>query len=120
MYCILIQTRPMKSHTTCSHTEKPNEELITRLIQADLKHNQLIAGLEALGFSDKGLQHLSIHTILEKLMEVPPEAHNNWATVYFNFLERAQYYPLSPQGEALLPLAEDCYRQLQSAVVAKP
>lgn len=91
-----------------------------QIIQADLKHNQLIAGLEALGFTDKGLQHLSIHTILEKLMEVPPEVYNNWAVVYFNFLERAQYYPLSPQGEALLPLAEDCYRQLQSAVVAKP
>ena len=88
--------------------------LITRLIQQDLKHNQLLAGLEALGFTDNGLQHLGIHTLIEKLMEVPPEAHNNWATVYFNFLERAQYYPLSPQGEALLPLAEDCYRQLQS------
>ena len=90
--------------------------LITRLIQQDLKHNQLLAGLEALGFTDNGLQHLSIHTILENLMQVPPEAHNNWASVYFNFLERAQYYPLSPQGEALLPLAEDCYRQLQSVL----
>tara|TARA_B100000678_G_scaffold243415_1_gene215042 strand:- start:22 stop:324 length:303 start_codon:yes stop_codon:yes gene_type:complete len=88
--------------------------LINRLIQQDLKHNQLLAGLEALGFTDNGLQHLGIHALIEKLMEVPPEAHNNWATVYFNFLERAQYYPLSPQGEALLPLAEDCYRQLQS------
>ncbi|HAD97051.1 MAG TPA: hypothetical protein DCG19_06565 [Cryomorphaceae bacterium] len=90
--------------------------LITRLIQQDLKHNQLLAGLEALGFTDNGLQHLSIHNLIEKLMQVQPEAHNSWSSVYFNFLERAQYYPLSPQGEALLPLAEDCYRQLQSVL----
>ena len=107
----------MKAPKICSCPKEAKGKLAVRLIQADLKHNQLIAGLEALGFTDNGLQHLNIHHLVENIMEVAPEAHNRWAGGYFNFLERAQYYPLSPQGEALLPLAEDCYRQLQCCLL---
>lgn len=89
-----------------------NKALVIRLIQQDLKHSQLTETLRHMGLDDGGLYALDLITIVARLMEVPPHQMDDFAEVYGTFLDEAPQYPTTYLGEALLPVAEECYRQL--------
>lgn len=89
-----------------------NRELVVQLIQQDLKHSQLTETLRHMGLDDGGLYALDLITIVAQLMEVPPHQMDDFAEVYGTFLDEAPQYPTTYLGEALLPVAEECYLKL--------
>lgn len=94
-----------------------NKDLIISLIHQDLKHNQLISGLENLGLDGEEVHCLSVLEIVFKLMKIPEgEISDKWGELYSNFIEEAQNYSITSKGETLIPLAESCYLQLKDLV----
>ena len=94
---------------------KSTKDLILKLIQQDLKHNQLTTGLRNLGLDDSGLHCLDILSIVARLMEIPEgEIQDSWGTVYTNFMNESYKHKVSDRGEELKPLAEECYGKLIS------
>ncbi|MCR9264127.1 MAG: hypothetical protein NXH86_08200 [Flavobacteriaceae bacterium] len=89
-----------------------NRELLVQLIQQDLKHSQLTETLRHMGLDDGGLYALDLITIVAQLMKVPPHQMDDFAQVYGTFLDEAPQYPTTYLGEALLPVAEECYKKL--------
>ncbi|KAB7528113.1 hypothetical protein F8C76_09540 [Flagellimonas olearia] len=89
-----------------------NRELVVQLIQQDLKHSQLSETLRHMGLDDGGLYALDLITIVARLMEVPPHQMDDFAEVYGTFLDEAPQYPTTYLGEALWPVAEECYKKL--------
>jgi hypothetical protein len=89
-----------------------NRELLVQLIQQDLKHSQLTETLRHMDLDDGGLYALDLITIVAQLMEVPPRQMDDFAEVYGTFLDEAPQYPTTYLGEALLPVAEECYKRL--------
>jgi hypothetical protein len=89
-----------------------NRELVVQLIQQDLKHSQLTETLRHMGLDDGGLYALDLITIVARLMEVPPHQMDDFAEVYGTFLDEAPQYPTTYLGEALLPVAEECFKKL--------
>jgi len=89
-----------------------NRELVVQLIQQDLKHSQLTETLRYMGLDDGGLYALDLITIVAQLMDVPPHQMDDFAEVYGTFLDEAPHYLTTYLGEALLPVAEECYLKL--------
>lgn len=88
------------------------DELIKTLILQDLKHCQLLFGLDKLNL-DAGYCHfLSILDLIAKLMEISADDVNGFNETYMMFMDRCMDYPLSTMGEELKPLAEECYLAL--------
>ena len=87
--------------------------LIVNLIQQDLKHHQLISGLEGIGLSGGDIHCLRILEIVADLMNVPKgKLKDRWSNVYLYHMEEAIHYDITSRGEELRPLAERCYKQL--------
>jgi len=94
-----------------------NEDIIIGLIQMDMKHNQLVGGLEAIGLDGDGLFELGVLEIISKLMEVPGgKIDDRFSTMYSGFLKEATKYKITYRTEALRPQAELSYRQLKAFV----
>lgn len=92
-----------------------NEDLIISLIQQDMKHNQLLTGLERIGFDCQGLFDLGLLEIVSNLMKVPEgRISDRWSAMYVSFMQEAPHYEVSCLGEALEPLAAICYKQLKA------
>ena len=90
-----------------------NKELVISLIQQDLKHCQLVSGLEGLGFDSGGIHSLEILEIVSKLMDVPKgRVSDEWGQVYHDFMEQAVHYKIVHRSESLRSLAESCYSKL--------
>ncbi|WP_186754261.1 hypothetical protein [Echinicola salinicaeni] len=88
------------------------DELIIELIRQDLKHNQLIKGLDNIDL-DAGLRHhLGIMDLVKRLMEVPAHLENDFLDTYMAFMDRCLDYPITSLGEELIELAEECYKGL--------
>lgn len=49
------------------------KELIIKLIQQDLKHSQLVYGMNKLGFDGNDKHHLQLFDLVYTLMKVPEE-----------------------------------------------
>src|SRR5690606_30595677 len=89
------------------------DELIVELILQDLKHNQLILGLDRLNL-DAGYCHfLGIMDLVQRLMEIPEELTDDFAATYMAFMQRSLEFPISRSGEELRPLAGECYDGLR-------
>jgi len=94
-----------------------NEDIIIKLIQMDMKHNQLLSGLEAIGLEGGGLFDLGALEFISKLMEVPGgKIDDRFSAMYISFLKEAPNYKITDRGESLQPLAEMSYRQLSAFV----
>lgn len=94
---------PMKS---------PSEDLAVYLILQDMRHFQFISRLEAVGF-DTETQVLDLATVVAGLMGLRREdITDDWCDAYVNFLHLATAQPMEGAGEALRPLAQQCYRQM--------
>jgi hypothetical protein len=87
---------------------------IVQLIKQDLKHTQLLEGMKTAGFKSD-LHYLDLSTIVAMMMGMPGgEASDQWAEVYLSFLQQATQYEITPAGENLDQLAEECYLFLKA------
>ncbi len=89
------------------------EELVIELILQDLKHNQLIYGLDRLNL-DAGYCHfLGILDLVQRLMGVPEELMDDFTDTYMDAMHRCLDFPISGSGEELRTLARECYDLLR-------
>lgn len=91
-----------------------NKNLIIQLIQQDLKHNQLLSGLEAIGLESYHIHSLQIIDVVSKLMQVSASIIDDWDETYLELMQQASLYQITARGETLKPLAEVCYQQLKA------
>lgn len=91
-----------------------NKNIIINLIQQDMRHNQLLRGLQKIKLNTD-FHSSEIMDIVGLLMELPKEYENDhWAKTYISFMEEASKHPFTDRGFELLPLAEECYQLLIS------
>lgn len=93
-----------------------NKELIINLIQQDLKYNQLLGGLEKIGFDSNGLHSLELLDLVSKLMRVSQQFSDRWSEVYNKFMDEAIQLEMMHKTASLRPLAESCYKQLKTSL----
>ncbi len=95
-----------------------NKELIINLIQQDLKHNQLTAGLRRIGLEGDDIFYLGILELVAQLMKVPNELciGDRWNETYISFMDEAIHFEITDRSDSLRPLAEICYRQLKALI----
>lgn len=92
-----------------------DKTLIINLIHQDLKHSQLVYGLENIGLDGSEVHFLEIMEIVSKLMNVPNGAINDsWGEMYTEFMKESVSFEITSKGEALKPFAKVCYVQLKS------
>ena len=90
-----------------------NKRLIVDLIRQDMKHNQLVLGLEKLGFSGEYFHSLEIIHIVAQLMGIKERnIEDEWYDTYFSFMHKVNQYEIDPKGENLRELAQSCYETL--------
>ena len=88
-------------------------ELIIRLIEQDLRHNQLVLGLNKMELDSADFHELEISRIIGKLMGIPyGQLDDQWGNIYDSFMEQSLHYPVNEAKTRLKPLAEACYEQL--------
>jgi len=64
------------------------DELITELILQDLKHNQLVVGLDRLNLDAGCYHYLGILDLIQKLMGVPDKLMDEFAATYMDYMQR--------------------------------
>ncbi len=104
-----------------------NKELIIELIQQDLKHSQLLYGLDEIGLCGTELYFIEISEIVYfieiseivcRLMNVPSgEIGDHWMETYMNFMRDTVNYEVSHSIDVFKPLAYACYVQLELIVL---
>ena len=83
------------------------KELIIELIKKDLKHYQLVQGIERLGFQDERKNDLGIYeTLLAFIPIKDPAFEEHFNVAYEKYLAEASKLPITYTTEALTPLAE--------------
>lgn len=91
-------------------TPKP---LIIQLLIADMKHEQLVAGLTRLGF-ESDLHGTNLCNAVAALIGIPEKDRSpEWFDLYMKCIDKASAYPITGNGNNLLPLAETCYEMLK-------
>lgn len=90
----------------------PLDELIIELIRQDLKHNQLIVGLDRLNLDAGYCHYLGIMDLIHRLMEVSEKSTDEFTSIYMNYMQRGMEFPVSRSGEELLGLARECFESL--------
>jgi hypothetical protein len=91
--------------------EEAQKALILQLIQADLKHNQLIGGLQSIHL-ETDMYFLGLHRPVAQLMGIDGEIPEQWFAIYDRYLEGAHKHPVTSEADSLLPVAEECYNML--------
>jgi hypothetical protein len=89
------------------------DELIIELILQDLKHNQLVVGLERLNLDVGYCHYLGILELIQKLMGVSDGSMDDFSATYMGYMQRCMEYPISQSGEELRELARECYKSLR-------
>ncbi len=93
------------------------DELIIELIRQNLKHNQLILGLDRLNLDAGCYHYLGILDLIQKLMGVSDGLMDEFAATYMEYMQRCVEFPISRSGEELRELARECYGSLREMVV---
>ncbi|WP_163380147.1 hypothetical protein [Cyclobacterium sp. SYSU L10401] len=89
------------------------DELIIELILQDLKHNQLILGLDRLNL-DAGYCHfLGILDLIQRLMGVSDDEMDEFSATYMAVMHRSLEFPISRSEEEVRLLAIECYKNLK-------
>lgn len=89
------------------------EEVIKELILADLRHSQLIFGLEALQLAPMDYHFLSLYQLIASWMGFrTDEELDSFMEIYQSYMYKSTSYPVSQHGLDLKPLAEECYEAL--------
>lgn len=89
---------------------KSNKSLIIQLLLSDMKQEQLIAGLNRLGFKTD-LHGSGLSQAVAGLFGIAA-SDIGWHELYMACIEQAPDYDITGDGKNLLPLAESCYTQL--------
>jgi len=90
-----------------------DKELIISLIQQDLKHCQLILGLDGLGLEASDKHSLEIFDIIADLMQVPEgQVESNWAGVYLSYMSECSEVEIQHMTTPMKPYAISCYDEL--------
>ena len=88
-------------------------ELIIQLIEQDLRHNQLVLGLNKMELDSAGFYELEISRIIGRLMGIPfGRLDDHWGDIYDSFMEQSLHYPVKEAKSRFKTLAEACYNQL--------
>ena len=86
------------------------KELIISLIQQDLKHCQLIVGLDQLGLEASDKHGLELLDIVADLMHVPAgNAEFDWGRIYVTYMSECAGVEIESTSASLRPFAESCY-----------
>ena len=89
------------------------KELIIKLIQQDLKHSQLIIGLDQLGLSASDRHCLELLDIVAELMKVPTgKLEFDWGRVYLTYMSECTGDEIASTCDSLRPYAHSCYNDL--------
>lgn len=98
-------------------TVMSNKELIISLIQQDLKHSQLILGLDDLGLEASDKHSLEMFDIVADLMQVP-EGHveSKWANVYLSYMSECREVEIHHMTTPMKPYAISCYDELEEVL----
>ncbi len=89
------------------------KELIIKLIQEDLKHCQLVVGLDQLGLEASNNHCLELLDIVADLMQVPAgNLEFDWGRVYLTYMSECTGLEVESTSESLRPFAECCYSDL--------
>jgi hypothetical protein len=97
-----------------------NKELIISLIQQDLKHNQLVLGLDELGLEASEKHCLDILDIVANLMKVPGgHVEYDWCRLYVTFMQECKTVGVTHTTETMKPFAEACYNGLMEIINPK-
>ena len=90
-----------------------NKELIISLIQQDLKHSQLVIGLDNLGLGASDKYCLQLLDIIAKLMNVPEgNVEFDWGKKYVSLMSESVYFDIDHTSDDLRPYAELCFVEL--------
>jgi len=90
-----------------------NKDLIISLIQQDLKHSQLVLGLDELGMNASDKHSLEILDIVFNLMQVPDgEIEYDWCRLYVTYMQECKTVGVTHTSETMKPFAEACYNSL--------
>lgn len=90
-----------------------DKELIINLIQQDLKHSQLVLGLDDLGMDASDKHCLEILDIVMNLMKVPDgEIEYDWCRLYVTYMQECKMVGVTHTSETMKPFAEACYAGL--------
>lgn len=90
------------------------EELIIKLIQQDMKHQQLVEYICKAGFETE-LHHLDIAHIVARLMGLQ-DIPDRWMEVYINCLGNTVHYPVTNDSGVFRGIAQECYMLLKGYV----
>jgi len=89
------------------------KELIISLIQQDLKHSQLLVGLDELGLEASDKHCLELLDIIADLMKVPTgKMEYTWGSLYMTYMSECVGLEVESTSKALRPYAEVCYAEL--------
>ncbi len=94
-----------------------NKDLIISLIQQDLKHSQLVLGLDELGMDASNKHCLEILDIVANLMKVPDgEIEYDWCRLYVTYMQECKTVGVTHTTATMKPFAEACYNSLLEIV----
>lgn len=93
-----------------------NKELVISLIQQDLKHHQLVTGLDNIGLEAFDKHLLELFDVIYDLMEVPESAESEWGKTYTKYMNFVVNYDVESTSESLKPLAGGCFIHLKAIV----
>jgi hypothetical protein len=94
---------------TPEHTTK---HIVIQILIQDMKRQQLIIGLNKLGFQSN-IHGSDLCAVVAELMGIHSEEISwEWFDCYMDFLGHAGDYQVTGDGKNLLPLAEICYVNL--------
>lgn len=95
-----------------------NKKQIVRLIQQDLKHCQLLYGLNRVGVGLDGNEkhHLQLFDIVYDFMKVPQSLEFDWGKTYQNYMKQGLLLEIGNTDTHLKPLAELCHKHLRMLV----
>ena len=80
-----------------------NKDIIISRIQQNFKHNQLTTGLSKLGPDVHSLEVVARLVSVEK-----GEVSDQWAKIYFSFLDQAHRFKISERAEECYDLLVAC------------
>lgn len=93
-----------------------SKQLIIKLIQQDLKHCQLVYGLDRVGLDVNDKYHLQIMDIIYDLMKVPQSIELDWGIIYQNYMKKGVILSVKNTDICLKSLSELCYKHLKTVV----
>ena len=90
-----------------------DKELIISLLQQDLKHSQLISGLDQLGLNASNHHCLELLDIIADLMNVPKgNTEINWGKKYVSLMAESTKFDAKESAKNFRSYAEFCYEEL--------